>query len=83
MDLWQWFAENITIPVAAGLVAWLAFLQRRMSGMERDISTFVLKAAETYATKQDLQRFDREVMHRFDQLEAKLDRLIERRGEGR
>ena len=78
MDVWQWFAQNVTIPVAAGLIGWLAWLQVRMGGLERDMTKMMLKAAETYATKEDLKAFDHEVMQRFDRIESKLDDLIVR-----
>ena len=66
---WQWFIAVIAVPVLGGIVVWTIRLQTRLS-------SFMIKAAETYVTKDDLTAFQTHISERFDRLEKQIDRLF-------
>lgn len=62
-----------------GMMAWFfksshADLRR----IEKELATHKTEVAKDYATKSDLTESTRQLLSRFDRLEEKIDRLVER-----
>ena len=66
---WQWFIAVIAVPVLGGIVVWTIRLQTRLS-------SFMIEAAKTYVTKDDLTAFQAHITERFDRLENQIDRMF-------
>ena len=73
---WQWFIAVIAIPALGAVLWWTGRLQSRIAQTEKDLSLFMVKAAETYVTKSDLKSFGNAIDARFDRIDAKLDKLL-------
>ena len=66
---WQWFIAVVAVPVFGGIVVWTIRLQTRLS-------SFMIEAAKTYVTKDDLTAFQNHITERFDRLEKQIDRMF-------
>lgn len=75
---------EIVLAVIAGIVvplgiAWTGKLQNRIAATEKDLSRFMVEAAKTYVTKDDLTSFENQLTKRLTRLEDKIDSLLEKR----
>ncbi|MGI9504373.1 MAG: hypothetical protein ACR2RE_15095 [Geminicoccaceae bacterium] len=73
---WQWFTAVIAVPVVAGLIGWTMKLQGRIAATEKELNAFMVKTAETYVTKDDMQQLEQRLVERLKNLDQKLDRII-------
>jgi hypothetical protein len=72
--IWQFILTALTAIVGMFLKAAFGDLRR----LEKNLSEHKTEVAKDYATKNDLGENSRLVMARFDRLEEKIDRLVER-----
>ena len=73
-EIWIGLGAAILVPL---VLAWTSKLQSRIAATERDLSKFMIKAAETYITKSDLNSFEKSINARLQRLEEKIDSLLE------
>lgn len=67
------------LTAVLGIMAWI--FKSTMSDLrriEKDLATHKTEVAKDYATKSDLTESTRQLLSRFDRLEEKIDRLVER-----
>lgn len=74
LEIWIGLAVGILVPL---VLAWTSKLQSRIATTEKDLSRFMIKAAETYITKSDLHAFEKSINARLQRLEEKIDSLLE------
>ena len=72
--VWQFILTALTAIVGMFLKTAFGDLRR----LEKNLSEHRTEVAKDYATKNDLGENSRLVMARFDRLEEKIDRLVER-----
>jgi hypothetical protein len=72
--IWQFILTALTAVVGLFLKTAFGDLRR----IEKSLSEHKTEVAKDYATKGDLGENSRLVMARFDRLEEKIDRLVER-----
>jgi len=72
--IWQFILTALTAIV--GLFLKTAFNDLRR--LEKSLAEHKTEVAKDYATKNDLGENSRQMMARFDRLEEKIDRLVER-----
>jgi hypothetical protein len=72
--IWQFILTGLTAIVGMFLKAAFGDLRR----LEKNLAEHKTEVARDYATKNDLGENSRQVMARFDRLEEKIDRLVER-----
>ena len=72
--IWQFILTGLTAIV--GLFLKTAFSDLRR--LEKGLADHKTEVAKDYATKNDLGENSRQMMARFDRLEEKIDRLVER-----
>lgn len=72
--VWQFILTALTAIVGMFLKTAFGDLRR----LEKNLSEHKTEVAKDYATKNDLGENSRLVMARFDRLEEKIDRLVER-----
>ena len=76
LEIWIGLAVGLLIPI---VLTWTGRLQARITTAKEDLSKFMIKAAETYITKADLNTFAENIYKRLETLEAKIDSLLERK----
>jgi len=74
LEIWMGLGIGILVPL---VLAWTGKLQSRIAATEKDLSRFMIKAAETYITKSDLHAFEKSINARLQRLEEKIDSLLE------
>ena len=67
---------GLTILIAPGTYA-IANLFVRMNKVQQDVNDFRVEVAKEYVSKEDYQDSLEQVLRRFDNLESKIDRIIE------
>ena len=72
--IWQFILTGLTAIVGLFLKTAFGDLRR----LEKSLADHKTEVAKDYATKTDLGENSRLVMARFDRLEEKIDRLVER-----
>jgi len=72
--VWQ-----VVLTAVLGFMAWI--FKATLSDIrriEKELASHKTEVAKDYATKSDLTESTRQLLSRFDRLEEKIDRLVER-----
>lgn len=78
MTLEQLFLALLGVTNTLGAMMLRSWL-KKLDDTEKRLSEFQSEVPKTYVTKEDMAKdFDR-ILHRFDKLEVKLDRLFDTR----
>lgn len=76
MTLEQLFLFLLGVTNTMGAIMLKGWL-KRLDDTEQRLSEFQAEVPKVYVTKEDLEKDIDRLLHRFDKIEVKLDRLIE------
>ncbi len=70
---------NLILSIAAGaFLWWIRGVSQQINDVKRRIADTREEIAKTYSTKQETEENIKQILTRFDKLEAKMDSFIER-----
>jgi predicted transcriptional regulator len=70
---------NLVLSVAAGaFLWWIRGVSQHINDVKRRLADTREEIAKTYSTKQETEENIKQILKRFDKLEAKMDSFIER-----
>ena len=70
---------NLILSIAAGaFLWWIRGVSQQINDVKRRIADTREEIAKTYSTKQETEENIKQILTRFDKLEAKMDTFIER-----